>query len=172
MVNTAMKASNFNMNRFATQKPWVKGGVVGVGVCAVIFMFYVLIYFPIISTIDSNHVASRALIPPVVTGHALPILAHFALEGSALPKALCEQIETRCVHWALEYEDGAVPWDGADGGTGYCRQQETVPAAACTERIEAATTVLSIGLLGGAYFLIGAATATIIARHKKLSSST
>lgn len=157
--------------RFASQKTWMKGGIVGVTVCTLLFAFYIFIYFPMLSAfIDGNpqrEEPSWSLTPPATTGHILPLLMHFAVEGSSIPSKICTETETHCLEWSLGYEEGGVSWVDGEGGAGYCLQQETSPLASCVERLEGAVSLIVIALLETIYFIIGAVTAIVIERRKK-----
>lgn len=150
--------------RFVAQKTWVKGGIIGVIVCTTMFFAYPLIYFPLVE--NDIGLSDTAMILPTATGHVFPMFMHFIIEGSSIPGQFCTERETHCTSWSLAYEEGGVPWTGPEGGAGYCLHQETTPLSSCIDRVEAAASILSIALLEGIYFIIGAGIAVMIQRRK------
>lgn len=157
--------------RFAAQKQWMKGGIVGAAVCALLFGFYLFLYFPAIYlSVQANpdrEEPSWELILPTATGHIFPFMTHFAIEGSSIPDAVCKETETHCLAWSLEYENGGVPWTDAEGGAGYCLMQETSPLSSCVERVEGAASMIALIALESVYFAIGAIVAVVIEKRKK-----
>ena len=157
--------------RLMSQKSWMKGGVIGATICAMLFCFYLFIYFPMlyaaVQADPSNQEPSWSLTLPTITGHIFPLMTHFAIEGSSLPEMICKETETNCVSWSLEYADGGVPWSDTEGGAGYCLEQETSPLASCIDRLEGAVSLLAIALLELVYFLLGAIIAMVIEHRKK-----
>ncbi len=143
------------------KKLWVKGGVIGMAVCMGLFVFYGF-YFSMIHQFvypdeGGAEMPSSELALPMITGHAVVGLTFFLIEGSVVPAMFCKETETHCTSWALLPEQGGVPWkDPQTGEDGYCLQQETVPKASCVDRVENGAFLISILLLEGIYFGIGA----------------
>lgn len=160
--------------RFAAQKSWLKGGIVGAAICALLFGFYLFIYFPTLyATVQvdpSGDEPSWSLVLPTATGHILPLMTHFIIEGSSLPKKVCTETETHCISWTSEYAGGGVPWSSEEGSSGYCLEQATSPLASCIERLEGAASLIAIVFLELAYFIVGAILAAAIERRKKRAS--
>jgi len=150
--------------RFAAQKTWIKGGIIGVIVCTAMFFAYPLIYFPLVE--NDVGLSDTAMMLPTATGHVFPMFMHFIVEGSSIPGQICTERETRCSSWSLANEEGGVPWTDSEGGAGYCLHQETTPISSCTDRVETAASILSIALLEAVYFIIGAGFAVITERRK------
>lgn len=157
--------------RFMAQKSWIRGGIIGATICALLFGFYLFVYFPMlyvaVQSDPSGDEPSWSLTLPTVTGHIFPLMTHFAVEGSSLPETMCEETETHCLIWSLEYEEGGVPWSIDEGGAGYCLEQETSPLASCVDRLEGAASLVAIALLECIYFIIGAVAATVLERREK-----
>jgi len=157
--------------RFIAKKSWMKGGLIASGICALLFGFYLFLYFPIFEGISkenqANNESDTIFILPTVTGHIFPFFSHFIIEGTSIASRLCTETKTECVYWSLEYEEGGVPWKSIDGDSGYCLQQETTPLTSCIERLEAVGTIVAIIILEMAYFIIGAIIGTLIERRKK-----
>jgi len=167
--------------RFAAQKTWIRGGIMGLAVCALLFGFYLFIFFPTLFFIRTNYPTAEntiervGIIVPTATGHSLPFLMHFFIEGTSFPAQICTETETNCVRWSLEYEAGGIPlvdenkdriFTDPEDGAGYCLQQETRPLPECTDRVELAATLLAFSLLEAVYFIIGAVIAIIVERRR------
>lgn len=151
--------------RFTEQKTWIKGGIIGIAICTIMFFVYPLVYFPLVE--NDIGLPNSAMILPTTTGHVLPMFMHFIIEGSSIPGQICTETKTECAHWSLAYEEGGVPWDDSEGGAGYCLEVVEMPLSSCTDRVEAAASILSIALLEALYFIIGAGIAVIIQQRKK-----
>lgn len=78
---------------FLKGSPWLKGGIIGVIVCVVFFLFYLFIYFPVIDKIYANDIAKYGgtpgwtLVLPTYTGHFFSLFSGFMLEGVGLGSA-------------------------------------------------------------------------------------
>lgn len=159
-----------NIIRCMTAKTWGKGGLIGACICAALFVFHYLIYFPVIlrppQTDAGTSQPIAGLVIPTLTGHTLPLFTQVALEGSSITEFLCTENTTECRHWSLEYEANGVPWTNTEGGAGYCLVQETVPLSACVERVQIGAFLLAVFLLESLYFFIGAIVATFIEQQK------
>lgn len=162
------------MHRFAHQKTWMKGGMLGAGICALLFGFYLFIYFPALYlAVHADPTAeepSWEFVLPTATGHILPLMSHFIVEGSTIPTTVCKETETHCLAWSLSYEDGSVPWTDPQGGDGYCLMQETSPESSCVDRVQGTISLLTLIALEAVYFAVGAIVATIIEKRKKRSA--
>ncbi|MBI2147866.1 hypothetical protein HYU19_05345 [Candidatus Woesearchaeota archaeon] len=166
---------------FQSRKPWLKGGLVGVGICVFLFFFYLFVYFPVIDKVYADDIAAHGGTPawtttiPMVTGHLLPLLSHFIIEGTALAPTFCKATEQGCSTWvAKEYYDGqdCVPWPEKDEETGTeyagcCEQLIMAPTAECEGRIEMAGFLVSVLLLMGVYFTLGAIVGWAVGRRKR-----
>jgi len=151
---------------------WVKGGIIASVICAILFGFYAFLYFPLVEQYareaEERNGSHFALVLPVMTGHILPMLSHFAIEGSSIPDTLCKETETTCLHWSSEYGEGGMSWIDGEGGAGYCLEQDIGPARSCVERIQSFAMIGAGLILEMAYFIIGAVIAIGIARRKKM----
>jgi hypothetical protein len=158
-------------DRYNVQKPWMQGGLIASTICALLFGFYLFVYFPIFAGVSrenqENNESDIILALPIITGHIVPFISHFILEDNAIASRVCTETKTECVHWSLAYEEGGVPWTNRDGTAGYCLQQETSPLSSCTERVQAVGTIGLIALLEMIYFIAGAGIATMLERRKK-----
>lgn len=153
-------------NHFSRQKPWIRGGAIGVLICTALFPFYSSIYFPFVDS-QGWH-SDSVLIMPTISGHALPIFTHFIVEGSSISTNLCLKTETHCSNWASEDSEGqGIPLGDPPGSKGYCMKQEISPKSSCLNRIEDFTIFISIAFLEGVYFAIGAIMAIIFDKRKK-----
>ncbi len=167
--------------RFAGQKPWVRGGSIGSVICTLLFGFYLFIYFPILQehqrTLESDSEINAALkndnfdlALPMFTGHLFVMFAPMMLEGvpTSTLTNLCPETETRCMAWSLENDTGTgTPFTDTEGGAGYCIEQETTPESSCVARVEGWATFLMFAALEGLYFAIGAGVATVLSKKSK-----
>ncbi len=144
-------------NWFMKKQLWVKGGIIGMAVCMGLFVFYSL-YFPVVARLDTGgELSPSELILPTITGHAVVGLTFFMIEGSSIPAIFCKATETHCNEWSLLPDQGGIPWmDPQTGVDGYCLRQETVPETSCVDRVENGAFLISILLLEGIYFGVGA----------------
>lgn len=162
-------AKNF-INIKLPKKPWLRGGIISAGICVLLFLFYLFVYFPIIEKVYSEQTASDGTLPawsttiPLVTGHLFPLFSHFIWPYSLL----CEFTESRCVSWAASdlAPNCAVPWV-EEGQQGCCLQLIKEPTSACEARSE----MIGFGslslLLIAIYFVIGAGIGWFVGRRKK-----
>ncbi len=154
---------------FSSQKPWVKGGVIGVLLCTAFFSVYPIIYFPLVE--NEIGIPDTALILPTVTGHTFVFFSHFIIEGSTIPATICTETETHCVSWSLTDDTGtSTPFTDPEGDAGYCLEEETTPKSSCVDRVESAIAITSFIALEAIYFVIGAVIATIVEKRGRTSS--
>lgn len=153
-----MVTKNF-INVKLPKKPWLRGGVIGAGICILLFLFYFFVYFPVIEQAYAEQIASEGTLPswattiPTFTGHLFPLFSHFIL-----PYGFgCEFTESRCVHWAASdfAPNCAVPWV-EEGQQGCCLQLIKEPTPACEARSELISFVSLSLILLAVYFVIGA----------------
>ncbi len=150
---------------FNSQKVWLRGGIFGVIICVVLFLFNLFVYFPIIENVYGGVVPGWALIPPTVTGHTFPILSHFIIPYGWL----CKFSEPICTHWSAKDSAGpnCVPWTDSEGGAGCCMEQTMTPTTACANLSEIAGFWGITILLLVAYFMLGAIIGRVIEKRKK-----
>ncbi len=171
---------------FKKQKPWLQGGIVGVGVCLLLFVFYIFIYFPTINKIYAEDIAKYGGTPawttniPLYTGHLFPLFSHFIIEGSPLVGAFCKPTEKICISWVAkeffpEIHPGeeCVPLTLEDEEmgeliNGCCEQQEMAPKESCRETVEISGFFALVLILFAVYFLIGAGIGWVIARKRRI----
>jgi hypothetical protein len=155
---------------------WLKGGLIGVGICIALFFFYIFMYFPLVE--NDIGIPNNALILPMVTGHALPILSHFIVPYGFL----CEDSVKHCTAWVSEafvedYEEGLLPQDALpkdyvcdplvqEGVQGCCTTWTDSPTTTCSNISEGVGFFGSLILLLGIYFGIGAVVGRIIQKRK------
>ncbi len=146
---------------FLSRKLWLRGGIMGVVVCLVLGLFNLFIYFPIIDRIYEGMLPNWTLIPPMITGHAFPILSQFMVPYGWH----CIFTEPICTNWSADSAPGAIPWT-MDGNAGYCIQQTMTPTASC-ENLSAIVGFFGLTLLlFVAYFAIGAIIGLIIQKKR------
>ncbi len=146
-----MKIFNKMMKWFNKRSVWVRGGVAGIGVCILLFVFYAGIYFPIIDQLtscDESPLSSYCLGPPawtttipIITGHFFVVYGHFIIEGSSVTNMFCEATESHCIEWNLEQG---------------CTVYELTPTEACRDAVENSGIISIVVLLIAIYFAIGA----------------
>ncbi|MBI2146752.1 hypothetical protein HYU22_05430 [Candidatus Woesearchaeota archaeon] len=146
---------------FLSKKLWLRGGIIGVIICLVLGLFNFFIYFPIANSIYDGMIPNWVLIPPMVIGHAFPILSPFIVPYGWL----CKFTEPTCVRWSAESAPGAIPWT-MEGTPGYCIEQTMAPTSSCANLSEMVSFFGLILLLFIAYFAIGAIVGLIIQKIK------
>ncbi len=152
-----------NMKKwFHSKKLWERGGIVGVIVCFVLFLFHILIYFPIVNTIFRDGIPDWALFFPTITGQAFLFFAGFIVPYGFL----CNLTVPVCNEWSLFPEPGSVPWTSINGQSGYCAVQTMSPTSACADLSQAVGFVGIAILLVVAYFVIGAVIGKMIEIRK------
>jgi hypothetical protein len=160
-------------------KQWVKskkktllGGAIGVIICALLFVFYIYVYFPTFQTGDNDTEPSWLLVTPLVTGHAFPLLSHFLVEDSSIVKVFCKATNPNCVNWAAGNVPGCkIPQSEIDPETGEkvagcCMTQIMTPDESCREKVEVAGFIVLTVLLTVVYFAIGSIIAWQIQKRK------
>lgn len=166
---------------FQSRRPWLKGGLGGVGICVLLFLFYIFAYFPIIHKVYADDITAYGGTPawttniPLYTGHLIPLMSHFVIEGTALVPLFCKATEPVCTSWVnKEYYEGqnCVPWPGGDRETGIeyagcCEDLIMTPTPECEERVEAIGFFALLLLLLAVYFCIGAIVGLVLGRRKR-----
>ena len=142
---------------FFAKKLWLRGGIIGVIVCFVLGLFNLFIYFPMLNRVYAGMIPNGALIPPMITGHAFPILSHFIVPYGWL----CKFTQPNCTLWSVGYEPGAIPWT-MEGTAGYCIEQTMTPTSSCADFSEMVGFLGFVFLLFVVYFTIGAIVGSII----------
>lgn len=153
-------------------KIWLKGGLIAVGVCMILFFVYMFIYFPLMERIyleDRGELESFSelfLIPPTMTGHIFPMLSIFII-----PYGLgCEFSEQTCTSWSSTYVPGSQEWtfvDETGSYAGYCTDITLTPNEKCAERSEKIGFFALSFLLVVGYFILGSVIGLIIQERKK-----
>ncbi|MBI2147348.1 hypothetical protein HYU19_02605 [Candidatus Woesearchaeota archaeon] len=144
---------------------WLNGGLVGISICIALFFFYILAYFPLVQ--NETGIPNNALILPMVTGHAFPILSHFIVPYGFL----CEFSEEHCTAWssyqAISKQDSdCLKPMVMEGVEGCCTTLTPQPTSFCASLSEGVG-FFGLGvLLLGIYFGIGAAVGKIIQKWK------
>jgi hypothetical protein len=75
---------------FLKKSFWLRGGIIGVIVCASLFLFYIFLYFPVIDKVYANDIIKYGgtpnwtLVLPMYTGHFFPFFSGFIAEGLGL----------------------------------------------------------------------------------------
>lgn len=168
---------------FQSRKPLLKGGIIGAAICVLLFLFYILVYFPIIDKVYANDIAVHGGTPgwttdiPMYTGHLFPLFSHFVVEGMAMPDRLCTvtgEVEQHCGSWIhKDYYTGrnCIPWgsdnpDIAATFEGCCIDLVMTPTAECDERVELLGFFVLVLLLISVYFAIGAVVGWLVGRRK------
>ncbi|MDP3639982.1 MAG: hypothetical protein Q8R53_02145 [Nanoarchaeota archaeon] len=151
---------------FLSKRFWLRGGIIGVIVCIVLFLFYIFVYSSSINKIYAEDIAAYGGTPawtttvPLVTGHFFPLFSGFIIPYGFL----CEFAVPICTNWSAAYEPGAVPWI-MEGQAGYCIEQTMTPTDSCANLSEAVGFFGLAILLIGIYFGIGAAIGGFIQRR-------
>lgn len=164
--------------RWEKMSYWLKGGLIGVGICIALFFFYIFAYFPLVE--NEIGIPSNALILPMITGHAFPILSHFIVPHGFL----CENSFRHCTAWISEslledYKEGLIPEDRLqlpenyvceplvqEGVKGCCTTWTYSPTTTCSNISEGVGFFGMLILLLGIYFGIGVVIGKLIQRNK------
>lgn len=150
-------------NWFISKKLWLRGGIIGVIVCLVLGLFNLFIYFPIVNKVNGGMIPNWALLPPMITGQAFPILSHFIIPYGWL----CKFSEVTCTFWSVKSAPGAIPWT-MEGQAGYCIEQTMIPTSSCANLSETVGFFGLILILFVAYFFIGAIIGMFIQKKKRI----
>ena len=152
---------------FLPKKLWLRGGITGVIVCLVLFLFYIFMYFPAVDKSYTEDTAAYSGTPawtttvPLVTGHFFPLLSGFIIPYGFL----CEFTEPNCTLWSATDGAGGSPWI-MEGQAGYCIKQTRTPTDFCANLSEAVGFWGLAALLTGVYFVIGAVIGGLIQKRK------
>lgn len=141
---------------FPSKKPWVRSGCIGVTICFLLFLFYILVYFPVIDTVYADRLTTDGstpdwtLILPTITGHFFPLMAHFITESTI--SVFCRSTQPECVQWM------------AESG---CVDKRLAPTTACAELVELLGFLVITVLLFAVYFALGAGVGWALHRRKR-----
>ncbi len=137
--------------RSKSKKYVLRGGLIGLFVCLVLFVFYMFLYFPIIENGYRGVMSGWVLVIPLVTGHAFPLLSHFIVPYGFF----CKLTKPECVNWVADKDLHCVPWT-MEGVEGCCREKVMTPTSACDQMSERIGFWGLTIILFGIYFMIGA----------------
>ena len=131
------------------------GGFIGLTLCFVLFLFYNLTYFPALEKKYGDTQPQWTILLPTATGHMIPYISHFLIEGSPLIPLFCEATEPVCVSWGAGTNSLCQePWS-IDGLAGCCNEKILSPGAKCSDKVEFIFFVIISIMLCAVYFLIG-----------------
>lgn len=149
---------------FKSKRLWLRGGILGVIICLILLPFNLFVYFPLIVSSYDGMIPSWALIPPMITGHAFPLLSHFIVPYGFL----CEFTEPICTHWSVKDLAGpnCVPWTSSEGDAGCCIEQTMTPTNTCANISEMVGFFGLLTMLLVAYFILGAVIGRVIEKRK------
>ncbi len=140
-------------------KPYLRGGIIGIIICLILFLFNLYVYFPLVTNAEGV-VSSWALVPPLITGQLFPMLSIFIV-----PYGLFT--EPTCVLWSAEYSyPDCIPWE-TEGVQGCCQEQVMQPTAACDKLSDQIGFIGLSVLLFLAYFLVGALMGKYVGKMRK-----
>ena len=154
-----------DLNSFQSKPAWLQGGIKGVIICVLLFLCYLLVYYPIIGfTYTNEETPAWVDKPPMYTGHFFPLVSGFIVPYGFL----CEFTEPGCNRWTSEKVPNCVPWVEVDAGKiypGCCLEQSLAPTDSCARISEWLGFAGLMLLLMAIYFVIGAILSQII--HRK-----
>lgn len=148
------------MELFWTKKLWLRGGIIGVLICVVLFFFYVSVLLP---NIDRSALPQWILVLTLATGHLFVIFSGFIIPYGFL----CKFTVPTCSNWSAYPQPGSVPWKLDTGELGYCTLQTMAPTDACARLSEMVGFWGLAILLLTVYFAIGALIGYVIQKRKK-----
>lgn len=140
-----------NLRSIIKSKPPLRGGIIGIIVCLILFLFNLYVYFPLVTDAEGV-ISSWALVPPLITGQLFPMFSIFIVPYGLF----CEFTEPTCVRWSAGYSyPDCIPWE-MEGVQGCCQEQVMQPTAVCDKLSDQIGFIgLSVLLFLG-YFLVGA----------------
>ncbi len=150
--------------KFSFEKPWLRGGLIGVLVCVVIFIFDIVV-FNLAQRIAGGEISNWLLVPSFFTGHGFVLLSGFIVPYGFL----CKFTKTTCAYWTAVASPGSTPWTLETGEVGYCVHQILTPTDACARLSESIGFIGMAFLLFAIYFALGALIATAIAKCRTRS---
>ncbi|MBT7902895.1 hypothetical protein HN587_03455 [Candidatus Woesearchaeota archaeon] len=160
-------AKNFWL-KYVSGKLWLKYGLIAVGICALLYFFYLFAYYPVLIEIYPDQMPDSTLILPGVTGHLFPLLSHFIIEGSSLTKTFCAQTEPFCYSWTREQVPDCVEWVTKEtNAKGCCTGLSYEPKYSCVEKVEVVGTLLLVFILAVIYFGAGSFIGFVVQKKRK-----
>lgn len=153
---------------FKKQKPWLNGGIIGVGVCILLFVLYLAIYWPLVNRFflgPTGEPSDRFLIPVMATGHIVPLLSIFY--SPYVYEAICPHTALLCTNWTIQPTEGCVPWT-MEGYAGCCIELIATPTTVCTVFADQIAFWGLALLLIGVYFVLGAGIGYLIGKRKPI----
>lgn len=134
---------------------WLKGGIAGLLVCVVLFLFYVFLYFPLFTDDTTGTISNKALVLPMITGQGFLILSHFIIPSGFL----CEDSVKECTGWSVEEnlpEDYVCDPLVRESVEGCCTSWTYYPTDTCSILSERVGFFGLMIFLLGIYFMAGA----------------
>ena len=147
---------------FLSKTLWLRGGIFGVIICIILFLFNTFVYFPLIDNIYGGNLPQWALIFPMLSGHLFPLFSGFIVPYGFL----CKFTVPICTSWSAFRESGSVPWRLETGESGYCAVQTMTPTNACANLSEMIGFWGLAILLLAAYFILGAIIGRVIEKRR------
>lgn len=84
-------------------KPWFRGGIIGILVCVILAVFYITMYNALlIRFFPDGMLPAYSLLLPIATGHFFIFMSHFISEGYVAPLVGCVAENAACferVEW-------------------------------------------------------------------------
>jgi len=149
------------------KKKIIIGGSIGLAICFVLFLFYNLAYFPALEKKYGDTQPQWTIIPPTLTGHMLPYISHFIIEGSPAVSLFCQATDPVCTNWGVNQTSFCKdPW-AMDGIVGCCNEKILVPNSNCSDKVDFVFFIIISTLLSGLYFIIGSLISWKIFHRKK-----
>ena len=149
-------------NWFLGQKLWLRGGIIGVIVCLILFMFYYAVFsllFKIYGEGEQNLPISGVITTmSVVTGHMFVFFSH-----DVVPTGLiCKATEPVCADWVSKDSIHGTPSPSLvpltmENTPGYCTDYRMEPTSTCSDKAEKVGFWMFALMLTLIYFCIGAA---------------
>ena len=138
---------------------WLNGGIIGLAICLALFLLDIFIYFPVFTAADGTFPQS-ALIVPMLTGHAFPLLSILFTPYDLF----CEPTQSICAAWSIDPTPNAVPWTIETGEKGFCANVVLTPTSDCSNRAELLWFWGLVLLLFAVYFGLGSFIAWLLQR--------
>lgn len=151
------------MKKFSNLKPSLRGGLLGLLACAVLFVFYIFAYFPMLEKVyGERNTSTVSLLLPTLTGHSLPILSSFIVPYGFM----CQFSEIVCTGWQADNPRSGEPWTLETGERGYCVNTIKAPTTPCADLSEKVGFFGISAALFLVYFGIGAAIGNFLQKRK------
>jgi hypothetical protein len=141
---------------FASRKAWLRGGIIGVVICAALYIFYLFLF-----SASGDGLGQEITIPAMITGHLFSLLS-----GFVVPYGLfCKKVPMHG-SWHRDPVPGGIPCVD-QGQSGYCSDYFMYPESSCADVSAIISFWVITILLFAIYFAVGAGITVLIEKRRK-----